>query len=69
MEELLEVKARIKILKDRYVELHKALNEGKDARWIYSMNNLGVEAMKGLVNKMELELKWKIHNEKHNERS
>lgn len=63
MEELLEVKARIKILKDRYVGLHKALNEGKDAQWIYSMQNLGVEAMKGLVDKMELELKWKLHNE------
>ena len=65
MEELLEVKARIKALKDRYVELHKALNEGKDAQWIYSLNNLGVEAMKGLVNKMELELKWKLHNERN----
>lgn len=29
MEELLEVKARIKLLEDRYVELNKALNEGK----------------------------------------
>lgn len=62
MEELLEVKTRIKALKDRYVEVHKALHDGRDAQWIYSMTNLGVEAMKGLLHKMELDLKWKNHN-------
>lgn len=65
MEELLEVKARIKALKDRYVELFKAITGEKDAQWIYSLNNLGVEAMKGLVHKLELELKWKLHNEQN----
>jgi len=54
-EKLMQVYAKIDALKDQYVQLFKKVHR-RNAQWIYSQY-LGVEAMKGLVRGLELELK------------
>jgi hypothetical protein len=54
--ELLLVKEKIKGLKAEYCWYFEQLHK-RYPRWIYSQY-LGVEAMKGLVNKLKLEYGW-----------
>ena len=60
--ELVLVKEKIKGLKAEYCWYFKQLHE-RYPRWIYSQN-LGVEAMKGLIHKLKLDYKWKLHKTK-----
>jgi hypothetical protein len=61
-QQLMQVYAKINALKDEYRHYFAKVH-GHDARWIYSQN-FGVEAMKGLVDGLKLDYKWKLHQEK-----
>ena len=58
--ELTLVKQKIKGLKAEYCWYFEQLH-GRHPRWIYSQS-LGVEAMKEMVRKLQLEYGWKVKN-------